>query len=115
MSSYSIIVSNPYGIFNSDNGSMRIDIPLDVFKRIMYDDEIDDVLLSQLSLVDQDEYSNDELSKIQKEINELIEKQLVTQKDMQELLNLLQFAIDNNRSVLFTPFNWDHIPLGKFN
>ncbi|WP_115217835.1 hypothetical protein [Suttonella indologenes] len=94
---------------------MRIDIPLDVFKRIMYDDEIDDVLLSQLSLVDQDEYSNDELSKIQKEINELIEKQLVTQKDMQELLNLLQFAIDNNRSVLFTPFNWDHIPLGKFN
>lgn len=106
-------------IFPSNDASisdpfMYISIPIDVFKKMMYKTEINGVLLSQLSLIDQDEYSGDELLKIKEEVNELIKNQLVHQQDMQELLKLLQFAFDNKRRVLFTPFNWSHTPLAKF-
>lgn len=56
-------------VFSSDkvslsNSFMYISIPIDVFKKIMYKTEINGVLLSQLTLGDQDEYSGDELLKI---------------------------------------------------
>lgn len=111
-SSYSVILCSTN---SNEHDEVRIDIPFEVFKKIMYEDEIDGILLSRLTLIDQgDVFEKDELLKIQSEINELIKEQVVTQQEMQELLKLLQFAIDNKRAVFFTPWDWGDIPLAKF-
>ena len=111
-SPYSVILCSTN---SNEHDEVRIDIPFEVFKKIMYENEIDGILLSRLTLIDQgDVFEKDELLKIQSEINELIKEQVVTQQEMQELLKLLQFAIDNKRAVFFTPWDWGDIPLAKF-
>ena len=91
------------------------EIPRDVFKALMggeeYHDSIPGVLLSELWFYDEGIIlTGKDLLKVKEEINELIEKQSVTQEDMQEILKLLQFGIDNHRRVMFTPFWIDEPP-----
>ena len=112
-----IVVSNKEGGLKysvSKELSWR-EIPHDIFKALMggeeYHDSIPGVLLSELWFWDEGcIFSGDELFKVKEEINELIEKQSVTQEDMQEILKLLQFGIDNHHRVFFTPFWYDDTP-----
>ncbi|MBR6026776.1 MAG: hypothetical protein IK065_04175 [Neisseriaceae bacterium] len=101
------------GLYPENDNSWRA-IPTHIYKIMMggdeYHDEIPNVLLSELWFWEENIFADDELPKLQEEINELIEKQLVTQDDMQEILKLLQFAIDNHRRVMFTPFWIDDFP-----
>ena len=112
-----IVVSNKEGgvEYGKSEGLIWREIPRDIFKALMGGEEDHDsipgVLLSELWFFDEGcIFSGDELLKVKEEINELIEKQLVTQEDMQEILKLLQFGIDNHRRVFFTSFWWDDIP-----
>ena len=88
------------------------EIPLHIYKNIMVDDDFDTsgILLSLLDLYSATFFSDDDRLKLKDEINELIEKQLVTQEEMQDVLKLIQFAIDNHRRVMITPFWHDDIP-----
>ena len=101
------------GLYPDTDNSWRA-IPLHIYKIMMggneHHFEIPSILLSALSLCDEDIFAGDELLKVKEEINELIEKQLVTQGDMQEILKVLQFGIDNHRRVMFTPFWIDDTP-----
>lgn len=88
-----------------EHGAICKNIPLHIYKIMMGDDEIPGVLLSLLDLCSETFFfSDNDRLKVKEEINELIAKQLVTQEDMQEILKLLQFAIDNHRKVMITPF-----------
>mgnify|MGYP006916216055 CR=1 FL=1 len=112
---YRIIACGSDMSYNPATGAMRVAISDDIAKIIMGKSEmLPDKLLSWISFVDEDDFSGQQLLKIKEEINELIERQLVTRRDVQDLLQLLQFAFDNNRDVVFTPFWHDDIPLAKF-
>ena len=111
---YSIITCHPDIEAQRRGEDIRVSISDDIAKKMMYDDEIDGVLLSILSFCDQDVFEDDELIKIKSEINELIEKQILSQEEMRDVLKLIQFAIDDNRAVLFSPFNCNDVPLAQF-
>ena len=109
-----IVVEGKIGGLYPENDNSWRPIPTHIYKIMMggeeYHDSIPGVLLSELWLWDGSIFAGDELLKVKEEINELIEKQLVTQEDMQEILKVLQFGIDNHRRVAITPFWIDDTP-----
>lgn len=109
-----IVVEGKIGGLYPENDNSWRPISTHIYKIMMggneYHDSIPGVLLSELWFWEEPIFAGDELLKVKEEINELIEKQLVTQDDMQEILKLLQFAIDNHRRVMFTPFWLDDTP-----
>ena len=104
------------GLYPEDDVIWR-EIPLYIYKNMMVDDDFDTSgrLLSLVELISETFFFSDEdRLKLKDEINELIEKQLVTKEDMQDILKLLQFAIDNHRKMMITPFWVNRKPSEEF-
>ena len=80
-------------------------IPIHIAK-IMMDDKQKKInsLLRTLSFDDYDYFSDYELTTIVNEINELIKQGLLVKEEMQEIIDLIQFAIDNDKEIMFDPF-----------
>ena len=113
-----IVVEGKIGGLYPENDNSWRPIPTHIYKIMMggeeYHDSIPGVLLSELWLWDGSIFAGDELLKVKEEINELIEKQILSQEEMRDVLKLIQFAIDDNRAVLFSPFNCNDVPLAQF-